>query len=166
MTTISREPEVVRGYRSRPANPRPTPSAPAPSQPPSPWRQRVPGPQLPGLVSGVLLASGVWLVLAPFVLSYGSTGSGFGARWNDVLVGLALTATAVARLTGAVRLGVASAVPLLLGLWLLMAPLVLAYGLRAGSTQATLNDMVVGLLVAAMATLGYVSGRMLVSTRI
>jgi hypothetical protein len=182
MTTTHRGPEVVRGYhgrsdgsaadgrRSATPAPAPAPQQPEPQRqpqgPPSPWRQRIPGPQLPGLVTGVLLLAGCWLMLAPAVLDYADAGGGFGARWNDLLVGLVLAVVAIGRLTGVARLGLASAVPLVLGLWLMIAPLVLAYGLGPNSSRATVNDMIVGVLVAGIAAVGYVSGRMAVATRI
>lgn len=46
------------------------------------WQQRVPGPQLPGLISGVTLMLGIWLVATPLLWAYGDTGGGFDARWT------------------------------------------------------------------------------------
>lgn len=47
-----------------------------------------------------ILAAGVWLILAPFVLGYGSFDTAAeslnarGATWNDIIVGLLVTAVA------------------------------------------------------------------------
>jgi hypothetical protein len=123
------------------------------------WQQRVPGPKLPGLISGVTLLLGIWLAATPLLWAYGDTGGGFDARWNDALVGLALTALGVARLTRPVRLMSTTTVGGLLGGWLIIAPLLLGYGFGPDSTRATLNDMLVGVIVAGLSVIGYLSAR-------
>lgn len=123
------------------------------------WQQRVPGPQLPGLISGVTLMLGIWLAATPLVWAYGDTDGGFDARRNDALVGLALTAVGVARLTRPVRLVTATVVGGLLGGWLIIAPFLLHYGFGPDSTRATLNDVLVGLVVAGLSVIGYLSAR-------
>lgn len=124
-----------------------------------PWRQRVPGPQLPGLVTGITLMLGVWLVLAPTFWTYGDTGGGFDARVNDVLAGVAVTALAVARLAGPVRLIAVTGAGVLLGGWLIVAPFLLEYGFGADSTSATINDVVVGVNLVGLTVLGYLDAR-------
>jgi len=123
------------------------------------WQQRVPGPQLPGLISGVTLMLGIWLAATPQLWAYGDTGGGFDARRNDAFVGLALTALGVARLARPIRLVTATVVGGLLGGWLIIAPFLLGYGFGPDSTRATLNDMLVGLIVAALSVIGYLSAR-------
>ena len=53
----------------------------------------------------------------------------------------------------------ASAVGGLLAGWLIIAAFLLGYGLGPDSTRATLNDMLVGLIVAALTVIGYLSAR-------
>jgi len=170
MTTVHRQPDVVRGYRD-PQTRRDTPEARATSEaervgPPTAWRQRVPGPQLPGFVTGVTLLAGLWLLLAPAVLGYRDTGGGFDARSNDLLIGLVLTVVGLARLSGRVRLAAATAPALACGLWLIIAPFALAYGLGANSSAATANDMLLGLMIGVVTVVGHASARMTVATRI
>lgn len=128
------------------------------------WQQRVPGPQVPGLVSGGTLLLGVWLAVTPLLWTYGDTGGGFDARWNDVLVGVALAAVGAARLTRPIRLITATALGGVLGGWLTIAPFLLGYGFGADSTRATANDVLVGTIVAGLAMLGYFSARDAVTT--
>jgi uncharacterized membrane protein len=46
--------------------------------------------------------AGPWLASAPFVLHYGSTGGGFGGRWNDMVVGVVMIAVAMVRVVAPV----------------------------------------------------------------
>ncbi|WP_236244758.1 SPW repeat protein [Streptomyces sp. CC210A] len=46
----------------------------------------------------IVLAGGVWLVVAPFALSYGDTAAAGAARVNDLAVGSALIALSLASL--------------------------------------------------------------------
>ncbi len=154
MTTIDREPEAVRGQRGgrradHPEFGRPTV-----------WQQRIPGPQLPGFVSGVTLVAGIWLVLAPLAWNYGEIGVGLDASRNDLLLGLVVTALGAVRLAGRIRLLLATALGIAAGLWLLVAPFALAYGFGADSTRATINDLVVGLLVVIVTVIGHTGARM------
>lgn len=143
---------------------RPSLAGPALPDRPGRWQQRVPGPQLPGLVSGVTLVLGVWLAITPFLWTYGDSGGGLDARWNDVLVGVALAAVGVARLTRPIRLVTATALGGLLGGWLTIAPFLLDYGFGPDSTRATFTDVLVGAIVAALAMAGYLNARDTVST--
>lgn len=95
----------------------------------------------PPMVVNVL--AGVWLALAPFVLGYSWIDS---ARWNDVLVGVAVAALAVGRLRG---LGAGACWAMaVLGFWQLLAPAMFGY---RGFATANMNDVVMGGIIAAMA---------------
>ena len=63
------------------------------------------------------------------------------------------------RLARPIRLVTATVVGGLLGGWLIIAPFLLGYGFGPDSTRATLNDMLVGLIVAALSVIGYLSAR-------
>lgn len=124
------------------------------------WRQPVPGPQLPGVVTGVTLLAGVWLLLAPALLGYGNPGGGFGPRWNDMLVGVLLVVVGATRLTRFARLAPVTVASVGLGTWLVVAPFVLAYGFGPHSALVTFNDLVVGATVGFVAVLGHAASRM------
>lgn len=123
------------------------------------WQQRVPGPQVQGMVSGVLLVSGFWLATGPFLWTYDAPVDGLDPRWNQALVGVGLIILAAARLIRPVRLATATACGAMLGLWLMIAPFVLDYGLGADSVRATVMDLLLGALVAGLAMLSYIDAR-------
>lgn len=120
------------------------------------WQQRVPGPQVQGLVSGVTLLSGCWLATGPLLWTYDTSIGGLDARWNQVVVGLALIILGVVRLIRPMRLVTVTVSGGMLGLWLMIAPFVLDYGLGADSIRATVMDLLLGALVAGLALLSYV----------
>lgn len=89
----------------------------------------------------VMLVLGLWLILSPFVLGYPDyTGI---AAMNSYILGIAVAVFAIAAL---IRPQMWEEwVNLVLGLWLIIAPLVL--GFRA-ETVAVANHFIVGLLIA------------------
>ncbi len=115
------------------------------------WRQRVPGPQLPGVVSGVTFLTGVWLVLAPSTWDYGDTPGALSARWNDVIIGALLMTIGYVRLRRAVHLTPVTVIGVALGTWLLIAPFALGYG---DATGPTLQDVATGLLIVGLTMTG------------
>ncbi|MFQ5846915.1 MAG: SPW repeat protein [Candidatus Methylomirabilales bacterium] len=90
---------------------------------------------------------GLWLAVAPFTLDYAGNRT---ALWEDVIVGLLIAAFAFWRAVGPETAGMAgvSWTVAILGLWALFAPFLLAY---SGIAAATLNDVIVGVVVAALA---------------
>lgn len=95
--------------------------------------------------SGLTMIAAIWLIIAPFALGYTFLAE---AAWNDILVGIAVLALAAWRLGAPVAAG-ASWAAVVLGLWLIIAPFALGYqGLR----EAYWNDILVGLIVAGLAT--------------
>ncbi len=129
------------------------------------WHQRITDPQIPGLVSAVTLLFGIWLAMTPLIWDHTGGSVLFTASgWNEVLAGLALAALGMARLTRPIRLVAATALGGSIGGWLIVAPFVFDYGLGSGSTPATINDVVVGLTVAAITVVGYVDARQTAST--
>jgi len=96
--------------------------------------------------SGLDMVTGIWLLVAPFVLGYASVGS---ALWNSVIAGVAVALLAASRET---REGVRQAAPswinAAVGVWLLIAPFALGF---SGVTEAFWNHMVVGVAVIAFA---------------
>lgn len=94
------------------------------------------------LLSAVL---GVWLIVSSFTFT---RGTGYtpqpGVIWNDLMVGLAIGAA------GLLGMRTLSATPnwaqVALGVWLMVAPIVLGFHFNAG-----INEMVVGGLTAMVA---------------
>lgn len=97
--------------------------------------------------SGINLAIGIWLIIAPFLLA--TTGV---AMLNDVVVGIAIALLAAVRVSRpAVSTKPASWINAVLGAWLIIAPFALGYI----SPAAFWNDIIVG---AAVLILGIWSG--------
>ncbi|MCA9875565.1 MAG: SPW repeat protein [Anaerolineales bacterium] len=96
------------------------------------------------IVSGINIALGAWLLIAPFVWGYSGTST---ALWNDWIVGaivIILGAIRVWRPTENTWLSWVNAV---LGVWLVIAPFVLNY---CTITAALWNDIIVGVAIAVL----------------
>lgn len=91
-------------------------------------------------LSAVPLAIGVWLLVAPFVLGYENAPD--AAVVNDIVVGALVVLASVITLFSPLRWA-AFALPVL-GIWLIVAPIVLDYGAQ---TDARANDVVFGILL-------------------
>lgn len=109
--------------------------------------------------SAMVFLAGIWLIIAPFSLDYRNTGGGFDGYWNDVVIGVALAVVALVRIALPFATAPLGLVNVLLGLWLIVAPFVLAYNTGADATQATVNDMVVGAVVAVLAAVSWFAAR-------
>lgn len=101
--------------------------------------------------SAVVFLAGAWLVIAPFALDYRSTGTGFDAYWNDVLVGVVVALLALVRNLAPLSVPWFSAINIILGMWLICAPFVLGYNDGSDAAIAVANDLTVGVVVAVMA---------------
>lgn len=100
------------------------------------------------LPSGVVLVAGIWLVVAPFALADGSAGLIIQAAWGDILVGLALSALALARFVAPRKRPWLSLVNVVIGAWL-----VAVVGLPvAWPGLHVVNNIIVGIVVVLMAT--------------
>lgn len=88
--------------------------------------------------------AGLWLLAAPFALSYfpGST-----EYANDLFFGAIIVALAGARFLGAYRAAWLSWVNAVVGIWLIVAPFVLNYT----TSNARYNDIIIGVLVTIFA---------------
>ncbi|MDQ3764537.1 MAG: SPW repeat protein [Actinomycetota bacterium] len=128
-----------------------------PDRAPGRWRQRMQGPAFTRFIGGVILVLGIWLTLASAMWSYGiaGDGDGFDARWNDVLVGIAVILSGLIRMAHPVRSATISMVSFMLGAWLVVAPLALSYGFGEDSTLATVNDIIVGAAIAVLSIFGH-----------
>jgi hypothetical protein len=104
--------------------------------------------------SGTNLVLGLWLIIAPFLLGYGAIP---GPMWNDVLIGIIIAALAALRLSSPGHSGWASWTNLVAGLWLIIAPFVIA----GYTAAATWNDIIVGIIAASLAAASGAAARKL-----
>ncbi|GIF01207.1 SPW repeat protein [Paractinoplanes rishiriensis] len=109
--------------------------------------------------SALVFLAGIWLIIAPFSLDYRNAGGGFDGYWNDVVIGVALAVVALVRIALPLATAPLSLINILLGFWLITAPFVLAYNTGTDATQATLNDIVTGAVVAALAAISWLAAR-------
>lgn len=88
-------------------------------------------------VNGIL---GIWLIISPYILSYGST-----AKWDQTIIGVVVLILAAIR-TAEPRQQWLSFVNGLVGLWAIIAPWALSYV----ATASYWNEVIVGAVVAIL----------------
>jgi len=92
---------------------------------------------------------GLWLVISPFVLNYSSLQT---AKFNDILLGVAVGLLALAGATGMWKgpkqFKAAGFVTALLGAWLIVSAFVLGF---AHELRPMWNNVVVGIVVGVLA---------------
>lgn len=99
------------------------------------------------MLSAVTFLAGTWLIMAPVLRTY----TDGAANWNAVITGIAITVLAIARAVVTRHVPWLTMANVVLGVWLVVAPFVLAH--EAGDTaQAVANDVIVGLVVMISAT--------------
>jgi hypothetical protein len=132
-----------------PANERAT----RPANDPHPSRQ----PRtLAGATGNLIFLAGVWLVISGFSLFYRDTGV-IDAYWNDVVVGIALGTVALVGIVKPTGTGSLTLTKIALGGWLVVAPFALSYSEAPYASRAFWNDIVVGVIVLALAVVGMVN---------
>lgn len=95
--------------------------------------------------AGILnVIAGIWLIISPFVLGY----TGADATWNPIVFGACVIVIALARIAGGVRAAELSVLNMAIGVWIFISAFWLA-----SSPQATWNDIVLGVVVFALAAL-------------
>ena len=94
----------------------------------------------------LVAVGGAWEFLAPFILSYSQTKT---ALWDAIIIGIVLVVlgawAGLANEVGTVK--ALSWVNAVLGLWLVIAPFILAY---SGVAAAMWNDIIVGIIVLVL----------------
>jgi hypothetical protein len=88
--------------------------------------------------SGLNVLAGIWLIIAPFVLGYGSG----DPYWNDIVFGAIVAVLALVRISGAYRASELSWINALIGVWLFVSAFWLDSTGRAGG-----NDIILGIIV-------------------
>ncbi|HBY99293.1 MAG TPA: hypothetical protein DEP84_36035 [Chloroflexi bacterium] len=97
------------------------------------------------IASGLNILFGLWLIIAPFLLSYSAMRA---AMWDDIIIGAVILVLAWVRVANPARYTWLSWSNVVLGLWLIAAPFVLG---SASVTAALWNDIIVGVIVASLA---------------
>ncbi len=102
--------------------------------------------------NGLDVLAGIWLIFAPFILGYSAVTA---AVWNDIIVGIVVAVLAISRTTReGIKVAWPSWVNVVIGIWLIFAPFILGYSFVSA---ALWNDIILGIIVAALATWGGVS---------
>lgn len=113
------------------------------------------------IVTLLMLLCAIWLIVAPWILRYPITDPAEEAQRNETGVGLVMLFVAGARMLRR-RGWLSDLITLLLGLWLLVAPFVVDYGGEATPRVVRNNELVLGILLTALAVasmLLYARGR-------
>lgn len=108
------------------------------------------------VASAVNLLAGAWLVLAPFVLGFGTTGGVVEGYWNEMVLGLVVATLALVRVSAPKELPSFSVVNGMLGLWLIVSPFVLGYE-GPDALAAVAVDVSAGLVIVVMAAVSAAS---------
>ncbi len=98
------------------------------------------------VLNWVIAIGGVWEILAPFILSYSAAKT---PMWDAIIIGVVLVIlgawAGLANASGTVK--ALSWVNAVLGLWLIIAPFILAYS----SVKAAMwNDIIVGIIIVVL----------------
>jgi SPW repeat len=90
-------------------------------------------------------ARGIWLIISPFVLGYGSS----DATWNPIVFGAIVGVLALVRFAGAFRAIDLSWLNMAIGVWLFISAFWLA-----SSSQASWNVGILGVVVFVLGAWG------------
>ncbi len=92
------------------------------------------------VLSWITVVLGVWLIIAPFVITFPNT----IAMWNSIVVGVIVLVLSWIRAANPVSAPGLSWLNAILGLWLIVAPFVLRF---SASMSSRWNDIVLGIAV-------------------
>lgn len=100
--------------------------------------------------SGLNVLAGIWLMVAAAMFDYEATVAGVEGRWIDLAVGFAVVVVSLTRAIAPRSIALLGwGITVLLGTWLITAPLLLGYG----SKSVVVNDIVVGAIVIVLTCL-------------
>ncbi|UGY94620.1 SPW repeat protein [Streptomyces gobiensis] len=104
------------------------------------------------VIGTLILAIGLWLFVAPWVLGYPFTAPAVDAHLNEIVVGIIVFACGLARLIRPRGL-LSDLTVLLAGIWMVVAPFVFGYGDTARAELARVNSVAVGIVLIILAAL-------------
>jgi hypothetical protein len=93
-------------------------------------------------ISWINILLGIWVLISPFVLTFTSP----SAIWNNVVAGIIVGILAIIRLSTHHQPGW-SWINVLLGIWLIISPFVLAFATGA----AMWNNVILGIIIGVLA---------------
>jgi len=93
-------------------------------------------------LSGISVAAGLWLIIAPFILHYNSSGN----MWQEIIFGSIVAIFSLIHLRTP-RLSWPSWMNLLIGIWVIISSWVIS-GTTSG---ARWNQVIVGIIIAILA---------------
>ncbi len=105
------------------------------------------------VLSWITVILGVWLIIAPFILTFPST----VAMWNSIIVGVIVLVLSWIRAANPATSPGLSWINAILGLWLIVAPFVMS---MASSTSTRWNDIVLGIAVIVFSVWAALASRM------
>jgi hypothetical protein len=91
--------------------------------------------------NGIDILAGVWLILAPFILSFSGLAT---ATWNNIIVGAVVVVLAIISLAST-RSTASRWLNALAGAWLFFSPFILGY---STASRALWNDLILGAIIA------------------
>ncbi len=109
------------------------------------------------VLSWITVVLGVWLIIAPFILTFPS----MVAMWNSIIVGVIVLILSWIRAANPASSPGLSWINAILGLWLIVAPFVLR---MVSSTSARWNDIVLGIAVIVFSVWAALATRMRTTT--
>ena len=93
--------------------------------------------------SGLNIIAGIWLIIAPFILGYGTS----KPITNDIILGIIVGIVALIRVFNPVRTTMLSWINIIAGAWLIIVPFLLSYAY----TTPRWNDVILGIIVLVLA---------------
>ncbi len=98
------------------------------------------------ILSWIIAVVGLWEIVAPFILGYTAVGA---AMWDAIIIGVVILVlgvwAALANEEGTIK--TLNWINAVLGLWLIIAPFILAY---SSTVTAMWNDIIVGIVVLVL----------------
>ncbi len=110
------------------------------------------------VLSWITVVLGVWLIIAPFILTFPSA----VAMWNSIIVGVIVLILSWIRAANPASSPGLSWINAILGLWLIVAPFVL--NMATTTMSARWNDIVLGIAVIVFSVWAALATRMRTTT--
>jgi SPW repeat len=100
---------------------------------------------------GLNILAGIWLIISPFILSYGNLPA---ATWNDIVLGIIVAAVAWVRISDTPVFPGLAWINVVAGVWLFISPWVFNF---ASNPTPLWNNLILGVIVFVFAIWGAVA---------